>query len=68
LGLLPTPSQTIGPFFAPLLENFGSELVAPGHPGAVRITGRLLDGATVEDVAAVTTAPFVVALEESHVR
>jgi len=40
-----SPSQTIGPFFAPLLENFGSELVAPGHPGAVRITGRLLDGA-----------------------
>jgi 3-oxoacid CoA-transferase B subunit len=28
----------------------------------------LLDGATVEDVAAVTTAPFVVALEGSHVR
>jgi len=45
LRLLPTPSQTIGPFFAPLLENFGSELVAPDHAGAVRITGRLLDGA-----------------------
>jgi len=28
----------------------------------------LLDGATVDDVAAVTTAPFVVALEESHAR
>jgi 3-oxoacid CoA-transferase B subunit len=28
----------------------------------------LLDGATVDDVAAVTTAPYVVALEESHVR
>jgi 3-oxoacid CoA-transferase B subunit len=27
----------------------------------------LLEGATVDDVAAVTTAPFVVALEESHV-
>jgi 3-oxoacid CoA-transferase subunit B len=26
----------------------------------------LLDGATVDDVAAVTTAPFVVSLEESH--
>ena len=35
--------------------------------GALRLT-ELLDGATVEDVAAVTTAPFVVALEESHVR
>jgi 3-oxoacid CoA-transferase B subunit len=35
--------------------------------GALHLT-ELLDGATVEDVAAVTTAPFVVALEESHVR
>lgn len=34
--------------------------------GALHLT-ELLDGATVEDVAAVTTAPFVVALEESHV-
>ncbi len=31
------------------------------------LLSELLDGATVEDVAAVTTAPFVVALEESHV-
>jgi acyl CoA:acetate/3-ketoacid CoA transferase beta subunit len=35
--------------------------------GELRMT-ELLDGATVDDVAAVTTAPFVVALEESHVR
>lgn len=35
--------------------------------GALHLT-ELLDGATVEDVAAVTTAPFIVALEESHVR
>jgi 3-oxoacid CoA-transferase len=35
--------------------------------GALHLT-ELLDGATVVDVAAVTTAPFVVALEESHVR
>ena len=35
--------------------------------GELRLT-ELLDGATVDDVAAVTTAPFVVALEESHVR
>ncbi len=35
--------------------------------GALHLT-ELLDGATVEDVAADTTAPFVVALEESHVR
>jgi 3-oxoacid CoA-transferase len=34
--------------------------------GALHLT-ELLDGATLEDVAAVTTAPFVVALEESHV-
>jgi 3-oxoacid CoA-transferase len=35
--------------------------------GALHLT-ELLDGATVEDVAAVTTAPFVVALEESYAR
>jgi 3-oxoacid CoA-transferase subunit B len=35
--------------------------------GELRLT-ELLDGATVDDVAAVTTAPFVVTLEESHVR
>jgi 3-oxoacid CoA-transferase len=34
--------------------------------GTLHLT-ELLDGATVADVAAVTTAPFVVALEESHV-
>ena len=34
--------------------------------GELHLT-ELLDGATVDDVAAVTTAPFVVALEESHV-
>ena len=35
--------------------------------GGLHLT-ELLDGATLEDVGAVTTAPFVVALEESHVR
>jgi 3-oxoacid CoA-transferase B subunit len=34
--------------------------------GELRLT-ELLDGATVDEVEAVTTAPFVVALEESHV-
>jgi 3-oxoacid CoA-transferase len=34
--------------------------------GVLHLT-ELLDAATVEDVAVVTTAPFVVALEESHV-
>ena len=33
--------------------------------GALRLT-ELLDGATLDDVAAVTTAPFAVSLEESH--
>jgi 3-oxoacid CoA-transferase len=35
--------------------------------GELRLT-ELLDGATVDDVAAVTTAPFVVSLEGSHAR
>ena len=35
--------------------------------GELRLT-ELLDGATLDDVAAVTTAPFVVSLEESHAR
>ena len=34
--------------------------------GELHLT-ELLDGATVEDVAAVTAAPYVVSLEESHV-
>ena len=35
-ALMPTPSQTIGPFFriGPFAED-GSELVAPGSPGAI---------------------------------
>jgi protocatechuate 3,4-dioxygenase alpha subunit len=42
----PTPAQTIGPFF-----RFGMawmdahDLVEPGAPGAVVLTGRILDGA-----------------------
>ena len=35
--------------------------------GELHLT-ELLDGVTLEDVAAVTTAPFVVSLEESHAR
>jgi protocatechuate 3,4-dioxygenase, alpha subunit len=41
-----TPSQTVGPYFA--LGLFGRrahELSAPGTPGAVQVTGRVLDGA-----------------------
>jgi protocatechuate 3,4-dioxygenase alpha subunit len=41
-----TPSQTIGPFFAVgLVWADGAEVVAEGTPGAVRIGGRVLDGA-----------------------
>lgn len=44
--LAPTPGQTVGPFF-----GFGmpyprsSELVTPFSPGAIILTGRVLDGA-----------------------
>ncbi|MEU8198279.1 protocatechuate 3,4-dioxygenase subunit alpha [Microbispora amethystogenes] len=41
-----TPSQTVGPFFGFALPYEGGwELVPEGHPGAVTITGRVLDGA-----------------------
>ncbi|GIH66436.1 protocatechuate 3,4-dioxygenase subunit alpha [Microbispora siamensis] len=41
-----TPSQTVGPFFGFALPYAGDwELVPEGHPGAVTITGRVLDGA-----------------------
>ena len=41
-----TPSQTIGPFFAVGLPwPDGPDVVADGTPGAVRIGGRVLDGA-----------------------
>jgi protocatechuate 3,4-dioxygenase alpha subunit len=44
--LPPTPSQTIGPFFAVALPwPDGPDVVAEGTPGAVRIGGRVLDGA-----------------------
>lgn len=41
-----TPSQTVGPFFAlGLFAHQANELAAPGTPGAVRVSGRILDGA-----------------------
>jgi len=44
--LPPTPSQTIGPFFAVGLPwPDGPEVVADGSPGACWIGGRVLDGA-----------------------
>ncbi len=43
-----TPGQTVGPFFGYALPYPGGpELVPPGLPGAVRLTGRVLDGAGV---------------------
>nr|WP_055505681.1 hypothetical protein [Nonomuraea pusilla] len=44
--LPPTPSQTVGPFFAhglPYEQDW--ELVPEGHPGAITLSGRVLDGA-----------------------
>lgn len=44
--LPPTPGQTVGPFFAFGLEYAdGARLVPEDHPDAVRLRGRLLDGA-----------------------
>ena len=41
-----TPSQTIGPFHGIMVPwEGGAELVAPDHPDAIRIQGRILDGA-----------------------
>jgi protocatechuate 3,4-dioxygenase alpha subunit len=40
-----TPGQTVGPFFHFALPyEGGSALVPPGHPGAVRLHGVVLDG------------------------
>ncbi|MBB6627758.1 protocatechuate 3,4-dioxygenase subunit alpha [Nocardioides sp. KIGAM211] len=44
--LEPTPGQTVGPFFGYALPYDGdSELVPPGRADAVRLHGRVLDGA-----------------------
>jgi protocatechuate 3,4-dioxygenase alpha subunit len=41
-----TPSQTVGPYFSlGLFVRDADEVVAPEAPGAVRLTGRVLDGA-----------------------
>jgi protocatechuate 3,4-dioxygenase, alpha subunit len=45
-GLRPTPSQTVGPFFSFGLEwDDGPFAVPEGTAGAIRVEGRLLDGA-----------------------
>ena len=42
----PTPGQTVGPFFGYALPYDGDhELVPPARPEAVRLHGRVLDGA-----------------------
>lgn len=42
----PTPSQTVGPFFGYALPyGDGPRVVPEWHPGAIRIHGRVLDGA-----------------------
>jgi len=43
--LVPTPGQTVGPFFGYALPYDGSgDLVAPGRPDAVRLRGTVRDG------------------------
>ena len=43
--LVATPGQTVGPFFGFALPYAGGEQLVPsGHPGAIRLTGRVLDG------------------------
>ncbi|CAN5549821.1 protocatechuate 3,4-dioxygenase subunit alpha [soil metagenome] len=45
-GPVPTPGQTIGPFFGFALAHAGAaELVPPGRADAIRLHGRVLDGA-----------------------
>ena len=44
--LAPTPGQTVGPFFGFALPYAGdSELVPPTRPDAIRLHGRVYDGA-----------------------
>jgi protocatechuate 3,4-dioxygenase, alpha subunit len=43
--VIPTPGQTIGPFYGYALSYSGdADLVPPGHPDAVEFTGLVLDG------------------------
>jgi protocatechuate 3,4-dioxygenase, alpha subunit len=44
--MIPTPSQTVGPFFGFALPfPSDADAVLPASPGAIRIEGQLLDGA-----------------------
>jgi protocatechuate 3,4-dioxygenase alpha subunit len=42
---VPTPSQTIGPYFAIMLPLGGTELVEPQAADVLRIEGQVIDGA-----------------------
>ena len=45
-ALIPTPGQTVGPFFHyGLPYEGGAELVPAGHPDAIHLHGTVLDGA-----------------------
>ena len=45
MSLVPTPGQTVGPFFGYALPYAGgSELVPRGHPEAIRLHGQITDG------------------------
>ncbi|GAB3843999.1 protocatechuate 3,4-dioxygenase subunit alpha [Nesterenkonia populi] len=45
LSLMPTPAQTIGPFYGYALPfDSGHELVHPARPGAIRFHGTVRDG------------------------
>ncbi len=44
-ALVPTPGQTVGPFYHFALPFEGGEhLVPPGSPGSIRLHGQVLDG------------------------
>jgi protocatechuate 3,4-dioxygenase alpha subunit len=44
--LVPTPGQTVGPFYGYALPYAkDSELLAPGSPGSIRLQGTVYDGA-----------------------
>ncbi len=46
MTLVPTPGQTVGPFFGYALPYDGdNELVPPTRPNAIRLHGQVLDGA-----------------------
>ena len=44
MALMPTPSQTVGPFFHIGLADVSRELVSPDDPDAVRLVGIVYDG------------------------